>query len=99
MAIKVRIPTPLQKLTNGQAEVECSATNVLELVDALEKDYPGMKERLSDGGKIRQVHQYLRERRGHPFCEQGRDCDQGWGQCLDRPCDCGRTRVAVISRS
>ena len=53
MAVKVRIPTPLQKLTNGKGEVECSAKNVLELVDALEKDHPGMKARLSDGGKIR----------------------------------------------
>jgi sulfur-carrier protein len=53
MAIKVRIPTPLQKFTDGKAEVECSAGNVTELVDALEKDYPGMKERLSEGGKIR----------------------------------------------
>ena len=51
MAIKVRIPTPLQKLTNGRADVECSARNIVELVDALEKDFPGMKERLSDGGK------------------------------------------------
>ncbi len=62
MAIKVRIPTPLQKLTNGQAEVECIATNVLELVDALEKDHPGMKERLSDGGKIRRfINIYVNE--------------------------------------
>ena len=62
MAIKVRIPTPLQKLTNGQAEVECRATNVLELVDALEKDYPGMKERLSDGGRIRRfINIYVNE--------------------------------------
>ena len=53
MAIKVRIPTPLQKLTNGKAEVECSAKTVAELVDVLEHSYPGMKERLSDGGKIR----------------------------------------------
>jgi molybdopterin synthase sulfur carrier subunit len=53
MAIKVRIPTPLQKLTNGRSEVECAAKNIAELVDALEKDYPGMKERLSEGGKIR----------------------------------------------
>jgi sulfur-carrier protein len=53
MAIKVRIPTPLQKLTNGKAEVECIAKNINELIDALEKDFPGMKERLSDGGKIR----------------------------------------------
>lgn len=53
MGVKVRIPTPLQKLTNGKAEVECSAKNIAELVDALEKDYPGIKERLSEGGKVR----------------------------------------------
>jgi molybdopterin synthase sulfur carrier subunit len=53
MAINVRIPTPLQMLTNGKAEVECSVKNISELVEALEKDYPGMRERLSEGGKIR----------------------------------------------
>lgn len=53
MAIKVRIPTPLQKLTQGKSEVDCSARNIVELVEALEKDYPGMKERLSEAGKIR----------------------------------------------
>lgn len=53
MGVKVRIPTPLQKLTDGRSEVECAATNVTELVEALEKDYPGMKERLTDGGKVR----------------------------------------------
>ena len=53
MGVKVRIPTPLQKLTDGRSEVECSAKDVAELVNALEKDYPGMKERLTDGGKVR----------------------------------------------
>jgi molybdopterin synthase sulfur carrier subunit len=53
MTIKVRIPTPLQRLTNGKAEVECSAKDITELVDALEQAYPGMKDRLSEGGKIR----------------------------------------------
>jgi molybdopterin synthase sulfur carrier subunit len=53
MAIKVRIPTPLQKLTEGRQEVECAAKTVAELVDVLEARYPGMKERLSEGGKIR----------------------------------------------
>jgi molybdopterin synthase sulfur carrier subunit len=62
MAIKVRIPTPLQKLTNGKAEVECSANNITELVDALEKSYPGVKERLADGGKIRRfINIYVNE--------------------------------------
>ena len=62
MSITVRIPTPLQKLTNGAAEVQCSAKNIVELVDALEKDFPGMKERLSDGGKIRRfINIYVNE--------------------------------------
>ncbi len=62
MAIKVRIPTPLQKLSNGKAEVECKAKNVYELLDALEMDYPGMKERLSEGGKIRRfINIYVNE--------------------------------------
>ena len=53
MAIKVRIPTPLQKLSNGKAEVECAAKDINGLIDALEQDYPGMKERLTEGGKVR----------------------------------------------
>lgn len=53
MPVKVRIPTPLQKLTDGRAEVEVNAATVYEMLDLLERDYPGMKERLSDGGKIR----------------------------------------------
>lgn len=62
MAVKVRIPTPLQKLTNGMAEVECKAGNIAELVDELEQGYPGMKERLSEGGKIRRfINIYVNE--------------------------------------
>ena len=53
MPVKVMIPTPLQMMTNGNAEVGCSVKNVSELIDALEKDYPGMRERLSEDGKIR----------------------------------------------
>ncbi len=62
MTVKVRIPTPLQKLTDGKSEVDCSAKNILELVEALERDYPGMKERLSEGGKIRRfINIYVNE--------------------------------------
>lgn len=53
MGVKVRIPTPLQKLTDGRSEVACTAANINELVDALEKDYPGMKDRLTEAGKVR----------------------------------------------
>lgn len=63
MAIKVRIPTPLQKLTKDQAEVSVSAKNVKELLDTLDRQYPGMKDRLCDeSGKIRRfVNLYLNE--------------------------------------
>ena len=48
MAVKVLIPTPLQKFTNEQATLECSGTNVAELLDALEQNCPGIKARLCD---------------------------------------------------
>ena|SRR3989338_8576728 len=54
MAIKVRIPTPLQKITENKELIECDGKSIKELVDNLEKKYPGIKERLYDeNGKIR----------------------------------------------
>ncbi len=49
MPVLVRIPTPLRSLTKGSAEVEASASNVGDLVDHLEGQFPGIKERLIDG--------------------------------------------------
>lgn len=48
MSVKVLIPTPLQKFTQDQATIECSANNVSELIDSLEAACPGIKERLCD---------------------------------------------------
>ena len=54
MAITVRIPTPLQRLTNGQGEVPCQGQTVTELLQDLERRYPGIKDRLCDEtGKLR----------------------------------------------
>ena len=54
MAVTVRIPTPLQRLTNGQNEVQCDGTSVQELLDDLERRHPGIKERICDEtGKLR----------------------------------------------
>ena len=63
MAIKVRIPTPLQKLTNNQGEVNVEANNINELLAGLEKQYPGIQERLCDAeGKLRRfVNVYVNE--------------------------------------
>jgi len=48
MSIKVRIPQPLQKLTEGKAEVEAEAKDVRQLIENLEKNFPGIKARLCD---------------------------------------------------
>ncbi len=48
MTVKVLVPTPLQKFTDNQATIECSASNVGELIDALEGNFPGIKSRLCD---------------------------------------------------
>jgi molybdopterin synthase sulfur carrier subunit len=63
MAVIVRIPTPLRSLTKGQAEVEVGADTVAGLIEDLEKQYPGLKERLVDeGGEVRRfINVYVNE--------------------------------------
>lgn len=63
MAINVMIPTPLQKLTKEKPQVNIEAKNICELIEKLEKDYPGIKERLCDeSGKIRRfINIYVNE--------------------------------------
>ncbi|MBI5327399.1 MAG: MoaD/ThiS family protein [Deltaproteobacteria bacterium] len=54
MAVKVRIPTPLRKLTNGKDEVSADGKDVKEVIDDMERQYPGLKERICEGdGKLR----------------------------------------------
>jgi molybdopterin synthase sulfur carrier subunit len=48
MAVKVLVPTPLQKLTHDQATVECNGNNIAELLESLEQSCPGIKARLCD---------------------------------------------------
>ena len=48
MAIKVLIPTPLQKFTNSQAVIEGEGKTVNELIDSIETTCPSIKGRLRD---------------------------------------------------
>lgn len=62
MAIKVRIPTPLQKLTGGLDVVEGRAGSVSELIADLDARFAGIGERVMDGGKMRRfVNIYINE--------------------------------------
>ena len=50
----VRIPTPLRRLTQDKDEVVISASNVEELIEKMEQQFPGIKDRLCDeSGQVR----------------------------------------------
>ena len=51
MSIKVRIPTPLQKITNNQGEVESKGASIKEVLVNLCGQYQGLQERLYDDKK------------------------------------------------
>jgi sulfur-carrier protein len=63
MAKKVRIPTPLRKLTNNEEVVEVSAATIGDAISELQTRYPGIKERLVDeSGAVRRfVNVYVNE--------------------------------------
>jgi molybdopterin synthase sulfur carrier subunit len=62
MAVKVKIPVPLQRLTQGKDEVEGDPGTIMDLVTSLDRKYPGLGERISEAGKIRRfVNVYVNE--------------------------------------
>jgi molybdopterin synthase sulfur carrier subunit len=63
MPVKVRIPTPLRKLTNDEEIVEVNAGDVAAAITELQSRYPGIQERLVDeSGAVRRfVNVYVNE--------------------------------------
>lgn len=48
MSIEVRIPTPLRRLTDGNSKVESDGSTLIEVVNSLNSQFPGIKDRLCD---------------------------------------------------
>ena len=54
MSIVVRIPTPLRRLTNGEDKVDVDGNNLGGVIDAMNEQYPGIRERICDDqGQLR----------------------------------------------
>jgi sulfur-carrier protein len=49
----VWIPALLRNFTGGHESVQAAGATVRELIDALERRYPGIKARLCDGSELR----------------------------------------------
>lgn len=56
MTIIVHIPTILRALTNDRPRIEAVGANVLEIIEHMDQQYPGLKERLMGEGK---VHRFI----------------------------------------
>ena len=63
MPTKIRIPTPLRKLTNNEELVEVTAATIGDAIKELQSRYPGIEERLVDEkGEVRRfVNVYVNE--------------------------------------
>ena len=62
MRITVNIPTILRPLTNDQKRIEMTGFNVLEVINQIEQQYPGVKEKLmTDGQAHRFVNIYVND--------------------------------------
>lgn len=63
MAVTIRVPTPLRRVTNGQGEVQVSAGSVREAIDKMEEVFPGFRERVIDEqGEVRKfVNLYVND--------------------------------------
>lgn len=48
MPVLVRIPTPLRRLTGGAGDAYAKGKDIGELVEDLERQFPGLRERLCD---------------------------------------------------
>lgn len=46
--VNIRIPPHLRKFTNQQGEVQVKGNTVIEVIEGLERDYPGIKKRILD---------------------------------------------------
>ncbi|OGW16066.1 MAG: molybdopterin synthase sulfur carrier subunit [Nitrospinae bacterium RIFCSPLOWO2_12_FULL_47_7] len=63
MAVKVRIPSPLLKLTNNQSEVNAEGATIADILNNLEAQFKGIKERICEenGTPRRFINIYLNE--------------------------------------
>lgn len=50
----VRIPSPLRRYAEGQAQISVAGNSVIAIIDNLEARYPGVKNRIcDDNGQIK----------------------------------------------
>jgi MoaD family protein len=62
MPVEVRVPTVLRTFTRGEKQVDASGSTLREVIESLESDHPGIKDRIIDGSDLRRfVNVYVND--------------------------------------
>ena len=62
MPVEVRIPTVLRPYTGGEKAVDARGSSLSALIDDLEVNHPGLKDRLIENGDLRRfVNVYVND--------------------------------------
>ena len=53
MSVNVRIPAPLRPMVGGVSAIECEPGTVRELIDQLDSEHAGFRDRVMENGSLR----------------------------------------------
>lgn len=64
MSVRVRIPTPLRRLTNGERVIEVGGADLAQAINELDRRFPGIRGKILDeqGEVLRFVNIFVNER-------------------------------------
>lgn len=79
MPVQVRVPTPLRGLTGNQAKVTAAGATVHEVLEDLDRQFPGLRQNLYDeNGDLRSfINIYLNEEDIRHLSGEGTRVDDG----------------------
>ena len=86
--MRVRIPTPLRSYTGSQSVVEAEGTTIAEVLDDLDRRYPGIKFRMVDEqGRLRShMSVFIRAERERDLDTRVDDVDALYAQAVGAGC-------------
>ena len=62
MAIEVRVTSVLQRITGGKRTVMADGETIIDVLESVESNYPGIKSQVTDNGSLRRfVNIYLND--------------------------------------
>jgi molybdopterin converting factor small subunit len=79
MAVTVKIPAPLRPLAGGASSVQCAPGTVADLIEQLEGQHTGFRERVAEDGALRRFVNVFVDGEDVRFA-QGIDTPVGDGQ-------------------